>query len=243
VFFDSIAGRAFHAIVKSIAAACIVYFAARSLVNTIDFTSLAYPNEEWTGIVGGLFIQFSPNVFFALASYSADPIWKGVWLTAGIVFTGIDGGTNIGDRRNAEYVASLTPQAANPLVSPEMAKWASALGYTLDVAVAGAEELFAFFVGMIISDVVRLYELSGKEQHLPGFLTFVKDAASRSRGGGGQRPQQHQNQPQRNDNQRRDEQRGNNQPVRTMDRNAVDELLNRRENGHDNFVQRIDDRR
>ena len=261
--FDSVGGRRFHLTIKLIVIACIVYFAVRSLFNSIAFTTLAFPGEPIAGIVGGFLIQFFPNVCFALASFSTG-WWWWLWITVGTIFTAIDIGTNIGYRANQQRVAPI-----NAFGNPEVTIWAVRLGYFMDVAVAWAEELIALVIGAVVSDIRDLYRLRGEENRIPDWLIFVDDAASRSRGGGGRQSNNNKQHNNNNRNNGQPQQRNNNndprrdpkydgrsnQPRVAMpdrhdnngrgdnhnnERDRIQEILNRRD---DTFVETIDDRR
>jgi hypothetical protein len=254
VTFDSVGGRKFYLAIKVVVLLIVLFFAARSLLNSIAFTSLAYPGESVTGIAGGLFIQFSPNVFFALAGLSSG-YWKWGWIVAGMLFTGIDIGTNIGYRANQQ-----NESVVNLFGNPEVTIWAVRLGYFLDTAVAWAEEIMALVISAIIKDVETLYELRGDSRSIPDWAIFAGDVASLSRGGPGhphnnnqQKQQKGQGGNQHNNGNRHNQQQGNNNgrrdnvrisDVPDRERNRIDEMLSRsRENGQGDFSERIDDRR
>ena len=138
----SIAGKFVIAIFLVLATIPFVYLGfGWSLSQTINFVSLMFPTDPRAGVLLGLAIQFSPNVFFLLASRAEAGNEKLIWRVLALLFTFIDAGTNIGERIQKTSIYDFV----------------FIMGLILDIGITMAEELIASFVAVlfdVIADII-----------------------------------------------------------------------------------------
>ena len=215
------AGKFIHLIIAVLSTFALIGLSVFwSLENTIEFTTLIFPSEPNWGIVVGILIQYSPNVFLLLATTS-EGNQKLAFKSLFWVFSFLDAGTNVGARINGESAIGVTTNSTAYFM-------AQALGYMLDVGVVFAEELIGYFVSVVLHDIATIITDIGGDP--PSWLLLSTPNKS-NKGQSNQGQQNQQKKPNQSANQPlvRTEQREGNGPGR-MSPQELEQMMRERQN-------------
>lgn len=149
-----------------------------SFAQTRDFANSSFPKETNNNLFLSLpfwlsiFIQFSPQAFFALSANEKNKNTSLFYLCIALAMTGIDMFTNIGQQ--AIDTRNITGYTGSALVLRKF------FAYGLSIIIVFAEEIAAKFVSLTVETIAMLWEDFGGTA--PTWLLSVSSLASDASG-------------------------------------------------------------
>ena len=163
-------GKMFFLAVVFVATIALLYLSfVWSLSQTIKYSTLMFNGSAFAGILMGLFIQLSPNVFLMVSSRSSGN-QKILMIVLFFFFSVADALTNVLERsRRGPF--DLTQAAIN----------AHYLGYAIDILIVFGEELSAIFISHLFNLLGEVMVLLGGR--VPEWFFAASDVAMTSGSG------------------------------------------------------------